>query len=311
MMNEKRIISCILAVLVLISLAACSTVVKGDPADTVESEKTNDKQVFMPLAKERGSSNDPAICYQFDKSKTYAAAQIKDITGAEVNIGSLAEGFPKDGLCCLKLKCEVMCIFNYARLREAADAEDALYQYFDIGQFAWVGGGSVAKRLEKRPDDVFKGDITEEYLDSLKESNTSFTYSFYLDWDYKDSVEIGEIILVSIDPQVTINPNSIGTTYRIEDPKTYRAVVAPFNADHPQPHIAKFVDGKLQLPEELEDAFALRRLYDDTDPELTGIKDGDAIEDVVAFLKAVEQDMIRYEEEMRQQPAVTDVSSIR
>ena len=307
MISREHVIVSIVLILLLLLFTACGPSSNGGLVETVNGENVGKDEQPVHLVIGSEAKKDPKENYWFAKEKTYAIVIVKEITGAEANLGSLAEGFDKDGLAAAKLKCEALEFFNYSRLREAADAEDALYQYFNIGQFAWVGGGSVAKRLEKRPGS-FKGDITEEYLESLKASNIPFTYTIYLDWNYKDAVEIGDTILIAIDPQVTINPNSTGTTYEIEDPKTYRAVVSPFVMDSPQPYLARFVDGKLQLAEDMAEAFTLYRLYNDTNPELTGIKDGDSIEDVVNFLKGVEQDMIRYEEEMRQQPVQADKS---
>ena len=51
---------------------------------------------------------------------------------------------------------------------------------------------------------------------------------------------------------------------------------------------------KLQLPEELKESLNLYRLYNDTEPERTAIKDGDTVDDVIAFIKCVEQDVARY-----------------
>lgn len=301
------------ALIAIIAAAVCCAAVAAcfltDPMDKTASVIEIGTEDPASQGDPSSNGNDPANAalsigeqrakdYEWNASRTYAVAQLVEKTPAEAMIGSLAEGFPKDGMASMKLICEVPQMFNYSRLRDAADSEDALYQYFNIGQFAWVGGGSAARRSENRPGS-FNGDITEEFLESLRASNTPFTYNIYLDWNYKDAVNIGDTVLIAIDPQVTINPNSTGTAYEIEDAKCYRAVAAPFASDSPQPHIAHFIDGKLQLSAKLQDAFDLRRLYNDTNPELTGIKDGDSVETVVNFLKAVEQDMIRYEGEMK------------
>lgn len=308
MINRKHVVTGMF--ILLLSLAACGPASKTGSTDVSGGDIMEGGKPQTPVVTGSNLLKNTEDFYMLDKGKTCAVVIVTEITGAEANVGTLAEGFPKEGLGAAKLKCEALAFFNYNRLKSAADAEEALYLYYNIGQFTYVGGGSVAKRFEKRPGS-FNGDITEEYLEALKASNTLFTYNIYLDWDHKDSAEVGDILLIAIDPQVSINPNSNGNAYEIEDPKIYRAVVSPFAADHPMPHLVKFVEGKLQFPAELQDTFALRRLYDDTNPELTCIKDGDSVEDVAAFLKAVEQDMARYEEEQKQQPKSTDVSSIR
>ena len=298
----------VLAVALMIVLASCGTA----PAGSINEERNNTAGSSQHPVSASGSEElKQRELYELNDSKTVIIAEVKDKSDGGTNIGIYADGLPKEGIESLLLKCEPIYILNYERLRQAADNEDALYHYFNIGQFAWVGGGSEAKRLESKPDGIFKGDVTEEFLEGLKRNGTTFTYALYLDQRFGSLIDTGDVVIAAIDPQVSINPNSMGNVYRIKDAKTYNAVIAPFSMEQLSPFTAKFESGRLVLPENLQDAFELRRLYNDTNPGLTGIKDGDSIENVVAFLKAVQQDMARYEAELKQLPASTDVSSIR
>ncbi len=303
---SQKLIALIMSAVMLLALAGC--VASAEPGAVAKSDIGTEALVDTPTPQVTDPARIIKSASEWNAGRTYAVAQVIDITGAEANIGSLAEGFPKEGIGSAKLTCEVLDIYNFARLKDAAEAEDASYLYFTVGDFEWIGGGSAAKKRESRQGSLRDSDITEEYLTELKNNGANVTYMIYLDWNHKDTVGIGDTILVSIDPQVSINPNSQGDAYAIEDSKVYRAVVAPFAADHLQPHIAKFVDGKLQLPAELSGAFELGRLYDDAEPQLTGIKNGDSVEDVVAFLKTVEQDMARYEAENTPEPVVESVT---
>ena len=244
---------------------------------------------------------------ELDTGKTIAVAVVTRINEPEgyTYIGTGVEGFPETGQESWGFDCDVLYYFNYDRLREAVDSdedEEAAYHYFNLGGVAWYGSKALVKKLETRPYDAFKGDITAEFVENLKKTNWPLSYSFYIDKEYQ-IVKEGDTILIAVDPQQTFNANYP----RIKE-HWYNAVVAPFASDHPQPYLVRFIDGKLQLDGDMADAFTLYRLYDDTNPELTGIKDGDSVETVVNFLKAVEQDMIRYEEEMRQQPVQADRS---
>ena len=98
--------------------------------------------------------------------------------------------------------------------------------------------------------------------------------------------------MVNLGTRLNQNPNE-GTT---ETPQ-HHLVVEPFGVEPKSPMLAKFVDGRLQLPEELKASLNLRRLYDDSEPERTAIKDGDSVDDVIAFIKCVEQDVERYRSE--------------
>ena len=140
----------------------------------------------------------------------------------------------------------------------------------------------------------------EECVQSALSAGAWLNYNFMLDWEYRSEVKPGDTVIMAVDNGM----EPWGEAYAVVQPY-------PFTEEHTKPYLAKFIDGKLQLDEDIADAFMLYRLYDDTYPELTGIKDGDSVEDVVNFLKAVEQDMVRYEQELKQLPASTDVSSIR
>ena len=313
MTRLNKFAALILTAAMLLTLAGCFVSASSNDAKVKDSETAS--YVDSPISQGSDPTRIIKNTYDFNKGRTYAVAVVKDKSEGSYAIGTCADGFTMQGKRAHLLDCEVLYYFNYDRLKEAAENDDpnATYCYFKIDGFGYGGSKARTEELKDRPggETIFDGNITEEFVENLKKRGKSITYCIYLDMEHGDAVEVGDTILVAIDPQLTINPNYVTGAYEIKDPKSYYAVAAPFAEDSPQPCIAQFVDEKLQLPKELEDAFALRRLYDDTDPELTGIKVGDAIEDVVAFLKAVVQDMIRYEEEMRQQPAVTDVSSIR
>ena len=304
---RKRITVSMLAALLML-LASCGT--GADQAEIKLLEKAPSdmagraaENLSVSSAKENRNAD-----LEFDGVKSIAVAVVKDKSYGSFSIGNGAEGFTERGSQCQLLDCDVLYFYNYDRLREAAEADgiDTTYMYFKIG--GMVYGGSKGRSEDK---DAFDGNLTDTFIQNLKARGREVTYSIYLDWDYKDEVEVGDTILIAVDPQLTINPNYLTGAYEIKSPRSYFTVVAPFQAESPEPYLAKFKDGRLVLPAGLSEAITLRRLYDDTYPELTGIKDGDSVEDVVNFLKAVEQDMVRYEQELRQRPASTDVSSIR
>ena len=315
MLRTKRIIAALMAVLMVLSLAACGSVRHNGPAEIKDAETAKAAESEKIIAAAEDPAKEEKSDYLYDTAKTYAVAVVKSKSEGGYSIGRCADGFTMQGKKAHLLDCEVLYYFNYDRLKEAAENDDpnAVYMYFKIGGFVYGGSKARTEELKDRPggETIFDGNITEEFVENLKERGKSITYCIYLDMEHGDAVEVGDTILVAIDPQLTINPNYVTGAYEVRDPKSYFAVASPFAEDSPQPCIAKFVDGKLQLPAGLSEAITLRRLYDDTYPELTGIKDGDSVEDVVNFLKAVEQDMIRYEQELRQLPASTDVSSIR
>ena len=320
----KRLIIMILVSIVLISAVAYASEAKARSEvknDTAFEEK--DIPVMAPDASDVNEDQDPepidqkAKDYEWNASRTYMVGEITFHNWPEghYNTGHGSDELPIIGIKSQKIGCDtrgVYAYYNYDRLVDTALADGAIYSYYDIDGFESIRGTEVDERHKNDPPGLFyDGTLTEEFIKKLNDRGTGAEYTFYINWLYQDKAEIGDVILVALDPQVTINLNYLNPGSNIKYPKRYDAVVVPYTPDDSEPYIAHFIDGKLQLPAELEDAFALRRLYDDTDPELTGIKDGDAIEDVVAFLKAVEQDMIRYEEEMRQQPITTDVSSIQ
>ena len=314
MNNTKRKSAVILLVLVMLFLTACSTTsIKTGTGDD------GPKPVLPAVSAADSIPEDTAECFKLDDGRTYAVGIVKytDMPDGWRYDGSGVEEFPKTGLKSWAFECEVPYYYNYPRLRVAAESFDpnARYVYFSMGRDRkWLSKSVIEEYSSRCGESPYTGENIdkEEYLQKYFSEyasthfETELLYEFHVDWEYRQEIQVGDIVLIAVDPQLSVNTNR-----GIHDPYRFHAVVSPFAVDHPQPHIAKFVDGKLQLPAELRDAFTLRRLYDDTEPQLTGIKDGDSVEDVIAFLKAVEQDMTRYKEEQKQQPRTTDVSSIR
>ena len=315
-MEKRKWFTLVLTLALLVSaLTACGGL--SQTAVVPEADKERETALRQAIESARGRTEDIKADYEWNKSRTFVVGKVvyHSYSDGWDNKGNYAKGFPKEGIKTIQLRLDADKYYNYKRLWDIAEADkEACYCYFRIGLFNWNGGKYRAETNKSSTEPAaFNGLITDEYLEELKRNGQRIEFIFDIDREYQHMAEEGDTLLLAVDAQLTYNGNYFteGMKDRVVFPKWYNSVVAPFNADHPQPYIAHFIDGKLQLPAELEDAFALRRLYDDTDPELTGIKDGDAIEDVVAFLKAVEHDMIRYEEEMRQQPITTDVSSIR
>ena len=328
----KRLIIMILVSIMLVSAVAYASEAKARSEvknDTAFEEK--EIPVMAPDASDVNEDQDPepidqkAKDYEWNASRTYVVGVVSFHSKQSVAIrkGTCAEGRDRFGVKCNSFACDahgVYAYYNYDRLVKTALADEgAIYSYFSLDGGNWNGGGPIDKfRSECEPGSYFDGNVTDEIIDALASRGKAVEYWFYIDWYEQDKVKEGDTVLIAVDPQLTVNPNYLipGNPFNIKMPKSYSAVLIPFPSAEAygastEPHVAKFVDGKLQMSDDIKETFALRRLYDDTDPELTGIKDGDAIEDVVAFLKAVEQDMIRYEEEMRQQPITTDVSSTR
>ena len=327
MIKLKRLTEVLLAVVMLVSVSGCTSGSKD--VTEVQSVAVQEDHTIVVSDANKGAAHeeDPrdqrAKDYEWNVSRTFVVGEVSfhnDPSGYTLK-GMCTEGRGVSGVKCNSFACDargVYAYYNYDRLVKTALADEgAIYSYFSLDGVNWNGGGAIDKfRSECEPGSYFDGSVTDEIIESLASRDKAVEYWFYIDWRQQDRVKEGDTVLMVIDPVLTVNPNYLIPEYQdtIKTPKSYSAVVAPFPGAFEgsfDPYIVQFVDGKLQLPAELPETFALRRLYDDTDPELTGIKDGDSIETVVAFLKAVEQDMIRYEEEMRQQPITTDVSSIR
>lgn len=303
MKNSKVLLVLALVFAVCLSFAACGTVSVIDQ----EGQQARSSEVMTTTAYDN-TQKSFTEAYGCNSEKTIVVAEVKDISEGWTLQGVRLEGYPDGGIKCRHIKCSAMAYYNYARMRAAADDNNSRYSYFSIGDSEWYGGNEYVKYLRSlNIPNLFYGDITDEFTGCMNALGKAITYDFRIDWEYGDMLKVGDIILFVADPLVASASND---PERPED-VVYRAVISPLTGDHPEPYIAKFVEGKLQLPAELRDAFTLRRLYDDTEPQLTGIKDGDSVEDVIAFLKVVEQDMTRYKEEQKQQPRTTDVSSIR
>ena len=211
---------------------------------------------------------------ELDTNRSLAVAVVQ-----EVSEGPFARGqvtLTERGVKCQELKCDVLYFYDEARLKALCKADNADCRY---NQYSW---------FESRGDLV----MDENFYKKAKEGGSPVIYKIYLDWHYKDTVEVGDTILVNLGTLLNQNPNE-GTT---ETPQ-HHLVVEPFGVEPKSPMLAKFVDGRLQLPEELKASLNLRRLYDDSEPERTAIKDGDSVDDVIAFIKCVEQDVERYRSE--------------
>ena len=304
MKRLQKLIALVMAAVMLLTLAGCFA--SAEPGASAKSDVGTDALVDTPMPQPTDPARIIKSSSEWNKSRTIVVAEVLEMSVGKFEQCIEAEGssdYQKTMTC--QIRCNAMWFYNYHRLREAADRDGSNYLYFRINGFGWLGGKSVVEYLDSLGiPDLFYGDITEEFLENLKRNGQTLTYDFYIDWEYRDQICVGDVVLMEADPQKTINPN-----YWVNEPPVYLAMFAPFAADHPQPHIAKFVDGKLVLPAELSGAFELSRLYDDTKPQLTGIKDGDSVEDVVAFLRAVEQDMARYEAENTTEPAGEPISS--
>ena len=306
MRNKKVLLAAVLVLAVCILFAACG----NTGLSNKDSHQNNITGSLGPVfaAADGDIQRGLAEIYGNNNKKTVVVAEVRDMSEGWYLQGVRLEGYPFGGIKCRQVNCNVMTYFNYARMRAAADDNNSRYTYFSIGDSAWYGGNEYVKYLKSlNIPNLFYGDITDEFTGSMNAIGKAITYDFMIDWEYKEALKAGDVILFVVDPLVDSASND---PERPED-VLYRAVISPLAGDHPEPYAARFVDGKLQLDEDIADAFMLYRLYDDTYPELTGIKDGDSVEDVVNFLKAVEQDMVRYEEEQKQQPISTDVSSIR
>ena len=316
MQKRKRIVIAVMSAILIFALSACGGIKQA--AIMSEKDQSQETEVLkQSIASENDREEGIKTDYELNKSKSFIVGKVvyHSYPDGWGNKGNYAEGFPEEGIKTIQLRLDADKYYNYERLWNTAEADkDASYCYFRLGQFNWNGGKYREMMNSSGAGQVsFNGLVTDEYLDELKRNGQRIEFILDIDREYQHMAEEGDIVILASDAQLTYNGNYFteGGAERISFPKWYSAVVAPFAPDHPEPYIAKFVDGKLQLSDNMKDAFALKRLYPDTDPQLTGIKDGDSVEDVVNFLKAVQQDMARYEAELRQLPASTDVSSIR
>ena len=320
----------------IIVAIACCAVIAGcfltDPKDKTASFINTGTEDQASQGDTSLNENDPANAalsieeqraadYEWNSGKTIVVGQVDDneifrighteLTTCAADVDVHADP-PRVGIKSQRFYIDAYVYYNYARMRSVAEADDeGIYQYFSDGRFEFSGGKPMEERWEQLPfyDEIFRGDITEEFLDALHSQGRKITYDFYITWDHQYDVAEGDIILLAADPQITYNANYF--LNGMESNHYYKAVVAPFGSENLEPYIAHFVDGRLQLPDKFKEAFDLKRLYTDTEPQLTGIEDGDSIETVVAFLKAVEQDMARYEQENGLTVASTDVDAAR
>ena len=262
MINTKRLIPVLLiAVLLVFALAAFSN-----------GEKESSRLISEQLLSS-SSEMDLDTCYELDTNRSLAVAVVKEVAEGPSRRGYVT--LAARGVLCQHIKCDVLCFYNEARLKSIcrADGADCRYNQYTVQE----------SRGELVMDDAF--------YKMAQASNDPIVYNIYIDWDYKDIVKAGDTMLIDLGTILNQNPNG-----GVREPSQHHLVVEPFGVEHKAPFLAKFVDGKLQLPDELKDSLNLRRLYDDTEPERTEIKDGDSVEDVIAFIKCVEQDVERFQE---------------
>ena len=262
MMKLKRIVPAVLIVAILVCGLAAFTYNNAKDANATASTS--------------GSVRNIATDYELDTKKSLAIAVVKEKSEGPFRRGyvTLAE----QGVSCQELKSDVLYFYDEARLKALCKADDADCRYNNYTFF------------ESRGYYV----MDEEFYKKAKETNHPITYDFYLDWNYKDTVEVGDVILIDVGTLLNKNPNNDS-----EETPQHHLIIQPFGTNSKSPILAKFVNGKLQLPEELKDSLNLRRLYDDTEPERIAIKDGDSVDDVIAFIKCVEQDVARFQNEAR------------
>ena len=239
----------------------------------VNGGKVISGQIPEPL-----QTNDPVrdikADYEYDTNRSLAVAVVQEVSEGPFWRGCVV--LAERGVLCQELKCDVLHFYDEARLKALCKADEAECRYNQYS--VWEGWGYYV--------------MDEEFIKAAQNSNDPIEYKIYLDWNYKDTVKVGDTILINVGTLLNRNPNE-GST----EPPQHHLVVEPFGVEPKSPMLAKFVDGRLQLPDELKDSLNLRRLYHDTDPESTSINDGDTVDDVIAFIKSVEQDVERYRSE--------------
>ena len=212
--------------------------------------------------------------YELDANRSLAIAIVKEKSEGPFTRGCVT--LAKHGVSCQQLKSEVLYFYNESRLKELCKADGADCRYNNYSIFESHG--------------YFV--LDEEFYKNAKDANPPLIYDFYIDWDYRDTVNVGDIILIEVGTLLNQNPNK-----NSDETPQHHLVIQPFGVESKSPILAKFLDGKLQLSVELEEQLALYRLYDDPEPERIGIKDGDSIDDVIAFIECVEQDVVRFRNE--------------
>ncbi len=295
-MKKIKITAALMVAVMLLSLAGCGVTPAAKEQRTEDARESSAGIVLQAAAQK--AQGTPSENYEWNKSKTYVVAVVTETCEPDgwFADGIGAEGFDKWGQKSWGFECEVLHYYNYSRLREIAENydPDALYQYFQVGHISrWLSKNKIEDARTRGK--VFTGDDPEnyrEYYPHLFETDRylrDLRYLFHIDWLYSDQLQVGDVILFAVDPQLSIDPNS-------NTEKWFSAMVAPFRSDSPRPFLAKFADGKLQLDPEIAEAFRLYRIYDEPGIESRSIKDGDTVEDVIEFLKQIEQDMKLYEQ---------------
>ena len=263
MYNFRKYVSLLLTAAMLFALAGCN--VTTTKAGGTIGDKTT-------LAASPSDTTEDRL--RLDINRSLAIAEVLEVSGGPGRLGRAT--LDPQGMPCQELKCRVLHFYNEARLKEQCGKDDAYCRYNNYTYFENVG----------------QLIMDEKFYAKAEEIGRPVVYKIYLDGEYRDTVKVGDTILVNLETLLDQNTNKEATS-----PRNHHLVIAPFSLEHKTPVLAKFADGKLQLGEELKDSLNLKRLYEDTEPGRTAIKDGDSIEDVISFIKCVEQDVERYKAE--------------
>ena len=253
--------------IILVVLLALPLVVFGNTGSTADPEPGNLLRQTKSSIEER---------YELDSNKSLAVFLVKEKSEGPIKVGTGV--LNEAGVDCQQLKGDILYFYNESRIKEMGRLSGARYWLF-----------SNLSILEQQGSIVVNNDFRKQQRGSGRSLEVKDT--IYLDWRYKDTVKVGDTILVDLGTQHWVNPNE-GIDETIQ-----HLIVDPVIQTGAKPYIAVFVDGKLQLDQEMEAVFSLERLYEDTEPDLTEIHDGDSIESVIAFLSSVEQDVARYRKE--------------
>ena len=296
---------CVVAGLVLLTDPPEKTAIAEPPVMTNDQEASGTAETQEPAVVAAIPAVSPeeemADHYRKNIGKALVVGEVTSVrklaraSGIGANTGEIsASGYPVK-----VIGIETRNLYAYYNqvglLNKALSNEGSLYTFVMTGGSDIYLGGIVDERHRNEPEgSYFNGDLSDAFIENAAKRGRPVEYSFYINKEYSDSVSVGDTVLMSVDFQLSYNPNEQNELRN----RRYNVVVVPFGPNSSEPYIAKFIDGILQLPAELEDAFRLFRLYDDTEPQPAGIKDGDTVEAVIEYLSEVEQDLARYEQEL-------------
>ena len=266
MINLKRFVPVVILTLVMAAVfTACADNSKKSSQSTAGPAPTS-----SPV-------RDIKTDYEFDACKSFAVAVVKEKSEGPYTIGTGV--LNERGLDCQELICDVLYFYNESRLKDIARLSEA---------DTWIFSNlSVSEALGDIP---INNDFRKQQREQTGRHLEVRDY-IYIDWRFRDTIKEGDTILVDLGTQLWKNPNE-GHNEALQ-----HLIIEPVTVDGVLPYVALFSDGKLQLTQELESRFTLRRLYDDTEPDLTAIHNGDTVESVIEFLRIVEQDVDRYRNE--------------